>query len=320
MKRCGLVFVSIALYASPSFANDCTALLPDFNCEGRVGRYEGFIPAQTFEYLFEDPFITTGLTAVYVQQDYPIDSAFDGGEVQVYALQARLAITDRLAFIATKDGYARHKPGSAILDDQDGYFDVAAGLKYQLIDHPETQFAVAPAIRVEFPVGNKDVFSGHHHGLIIPSISFAKGFDKLHALGSAGAELSIDRDKGVDFAFYNLQIDYKLARYLSPFVGLNGIYYFSDGDGSLPVQTNVPALGTLPLGTVQAALGFPGFEGAEVLNLGSDDVSGNSLISGAIGTWIPLSAKSGLGFAYEVPFGRKDLNARRFHANFLFEF
>lgn len=55
-------------------------------------------------FLFEDPYITTGLNFVYVYQRLPEGPVFDGGEAQVLALQIRAAITEKLGFIATKDG------------------------------------------------------------------------------------------------------------------------------------------------------------------------------------------------------------------------
>jgi len=85
-------------------ANDCSGLLPDFNCE-REARPEGHVAPMSMPYLFEDPYITTELNLVGIYHDFPSDSVFDGGEAGVIALQARLALTERLAFIATKDGY-----------------------------------------------------------------------------------------------------------------------------------------------------------------------------------------------------------------------
>ncbi len=55
-------------------------------------------------FLSEHPYITTGLNFVYVYQRLPEGPVFDGGEAQVLALQIRAAITEKLGFIATKDG------------------------------------------------------------------------------------------------------------------------------------------------------------------------------------------------------------------------
>ena len=51
-------------------------------------------------YLFEEPFITTGLSGWYLYHEYPNSSIFDGGHLNAVALQARVAITDRLERVA----------------------------------------------------------------------------------------------------------------------------------------------------------------------------------------------------------------------------
>ena len=45
------------------------------------------------------------------------------------ALQARLALTDRLAFIATKDGYTILRPNNGLLGNDKGFMDITVGLQ-----------------------------------------------------------------------------------------------------------------------------------------------------------------------------------------------
>lgn len=109
MSTCmrALALVAALCGAVPAFAGpskQCQGWFPDFaaSCE-RQGRYQGFIPPMTMPYLFEEPFITTGLSGYGIWHEFPNESAFQGGDAWVAALQARIAITDRLALIATKD-------------------------------------------------------------------------------------------------------------------------------------------------------------------------------------------------------------------------
>ncbi len=318
LRMTWLCILLAALTFQAASAEECKELLPDFKCQDRESRYEGFIPIQTMPYLNEDPFITTGATFRYVHQEYPDDSVFEGGNIEVFALQLRLAITDKLAFIATKDGYAINDPDLAIVEEDKGFFDIAAGFKYQLIDDPENQFALAPALRVEIPIGEESVYGGHHSSLLIPSLHLAKGWYDFHLLGSFGAQIGFDK-KSADMLFYALQADYKVHTHFSPFIALNGTTHISDGDGSLPVETT---LGTLDLSTVQDVLNDGnGFEGADVLNLGSEDVSGNTVVTAAIGFYVPIKNQIGVGLAYELPLtSRKDLIEQRVSLNFNMEF
>lgn len=59
---------------------------------------------------FEDPQINSEVRPIALWHN--IDSSFitGGGEVRVYAAQLRYAVTDRLAIIATKDGYIDFDP------------------------------------------------------------------------------------------------------------------------------------------------------------------------------------------------------------------
>ncbi len=88
---------------------------------------------------FEDPKITSEVRPVYMYHWLP--STFDfkggsvplGGQVQVTAVQLRYALTDKLGLIATKDGYIEFQPNHT-LGHEYGWGDLAAGLKYELVD------------------------------------------------------------------------------------------------------------------------------------------------------------------------------------------
>ena len=91
---------------APAWATDpepCPTFFPDFRCE-RSGRYDDFVMPMSDPYIFEDPFITTGVYVWGLWHEFPHDSIFGGGkaitsnkggDVWAIAVQARLAITDR---------------------------------------------------------------------------------------------------------------------------------------------------------------------------------------------------------------------------------
>ncbi len=70
----------ICLLLSFSISADerCSEFFPDFNCDDREARYEGFIPPTSMPYLFEDPFITTEVSVHAIWHDFPWDSVFRG--------------------------------------------------------------------------------------------------------------------------------------------------------------------------------------------------------------------------------------------------
>ncbi|MEE8311643.1 MAG: hypothetical protein V3R77_05255 [Candidatus Binatia bacterium] len=99
----------------------------------------GYVPAITNPILNETPYITTEARAFYmwhqVPNSFPGSGVPGAGDIHLFALQLRVAITERLGFIATKDGYALLRFDS--LPDDDGFANVTAGFKYALIHRPE---------------------------------------------------------------------------------------------------------------------------------------------------------------------------------------
>ena len=317
LSRAGLV-AALVLVAAPAAAlPPCPTWFPDFRCE-RQGRYEGFVAPVSAPFLFEEPFITTGLSAWYINHEFPNSSIFDGGHLNAVAVQARVAITDRLAFIATKDGYVWMDPKLGLVDNEQGFVNIAAGFKYALIDMREDNFIVTPALRFEIPIGSRDVYSGHGDGVFIPSVSTAWGIGDFHAMGSVGGQIPIDYGDQTSMIFYNLHLDYAVWKYFVPLVELNGYHWTSNGHGNLPIQTDV---GTLRLSYAQDVLGTGGFEGVDVLNLGSPSVSKRDVVTFAAGARFPITKNVSLGAVYEFPItSRKYIFDQRVTANVTLEF
>ncbi len=284
----------------------CDAVFfPDFRCD-RSGRYPGFVKPMSMPYLFEDPFITTGLYSYGIWHETPQDSVFAGGDIWVLAVQARLAITDRLAFIATKDGYTWFNNGKdSQLRDQDGFFDIMVGFKYALIDRPEDNFILSPSVRIDIPVGNDRVFSGNGDGVFVPTLSSAWGYENFHLIGALGGRVPFDTDEESTSIFWGLHADYAVWKHFVPFFEFTGYHYTDGGNGTLKVRTK--DFGKLELTTAQNALRGLGliderrFEGQDIVNLGSKGVAGHDIVTMTVGARFPLTRRLGLGVGYEFP-------------------
>lgn len=198
---------------------------------------------------FEDAQIRSEIRPIFVH--HTIDNNFlGGGTAQLYAVQVRWAITDRLALIATQDGY--FDVNNDALGNPDGFFDLAAGLKYALIDNPAAEFILTPGLTFHIPSGNRDVFHGRGGGEFNPFISFQKGFGDLHVSGNLGLRIPITNNEQNVMAHYSLMVDYYTCRWFIPFVSANFWTNLSDGN-------NMPGLRG---------------NGYDVLNLGAGDVNG----------------------------------------------
>ncbi len=325
-----LLFAVALIGASPASASEteCDGFLPDFLCDSeREARPEGHINPMSMPYLFEDPYIATDINFVGIYHNFPSDSIMNGGEAGVIAVQARLALTDRLAFIATKDGYMINRPGNSALDNEEGFMDITVGFKYAVIDDREAGLIVTPSLRYEIPLGNDEVFQDFGDGVLIPAVTMGYGPGNIHLIAGVGAQIAMDDDANSSSFFYNIHLDQAFevdfipgSKFIVPFIELNGTSYIASGDGSNKIQTD---LGDLPLTAVQNLLNTPGNgvmsptrdrrgEGVDVANLGSTGMSGETIITMAWGVRIPFENGISTGMSYErVLSQRQDLFEQR---------
>lgn len=245
---------------------------------------------------FEDPLIHSEIRPLAIWHNVDDSFATGGGEVRVFAAQLRYAITDRLAFIATKDGYIDADfPGGA---DPDGWADIAGGLKYALIDDDDRELVVTAGLKFEFPTGNTRVFQGNGDGEWNPFLSAIKGFGNFHVLGSAGVRLPNSWDEETASAHYSVQLDYYTCRWFIPFVAANGFTVLSEAKG--------PALNV---------------EGYDLINFGSSAAEGFTQITAGAGFRSRLHEKVDFGFAYEIGLtDPKGLFDDRFTVDFILRF
>jgi hypothetical protein len=308
-----LALAVMLLAFSVSAAEDCDTLFPDFTCDDHEARPAGHVAPMSMPYLFEDPYITTDIVLVGIYHNFPTDSILGGGDAGVIAVQARLAITDRLAFIATKDGYTISRPNNPLLDNEEGFMNITAGLKYAIVDDRELGLIVTPSFRYEIPVGNDGVFQGKGRGVAIPAITVGYGPENIHLVADLGAQIAANSNDSSSSLFYNIHLDQSFevdyipgADFIVPFIELNGMSWVGSGDGSNTIETDA---GRLPLKTAQNILAGPNpfmppianrrGEGADVINLGSSGVAGNTLITMAWGFRVPFRNGISAGFSYE---------------------
>jgi hypothetical protein len=246
--------------------------------------------------LFESPFIDSEVRPIFMTQKMPGNFITGGGNLRVYAVQLRYALTDRLALIATKDGFIEFNPSK--MQHQDGWANLAGGLKYAIVDDRENDFILTPGVTFEFPTGNQRVFQGEGSGIWNLFVSAGKGFGDFHLTGNLGFEIPFDFSANTSQLHYSLQADYYTCQYFIPFVAVNGYTVMSEGDA-------------LPLGT----------EGYDLINFGSSNAQGwNGVVLGA-GFRSRLVKWADLGFGYEYAVANpKGIFSSRFTVDFIVRF
>jgi hypothetical protein len=302
------VFAALVLGAllSPlgaSAKGDCGSFFPDFSCD-RSGRFDGFEKPIVQPYLFEDPFITTGVYPYYVWHQFPKSSALEGGEAHVAAAQIRIAVTDRLAIIATKDGYMWKRPDNPLLERTGGWMNLGFGAKYAIYQDRDAGRIVSLALKYEAPSGSKDAFQGEGDGMLMPSITGAAKFWALdHSQSSS--------------IYYHLYFAYPVMERVTPFLQFSGMHWVDSGDGSRRIE--LAGGGSLDLATVEGIYGP--FEGADVANLGAVGVDGLDYVTAAFGLHIRLTSHVTASAAYERPItDHKSITRQRVTTNVAWEF
>lgn len=242
---------------------------------------------------FEDPRTLTEVRPIYLYHNLPnrVGSlGLPGGAVQLYALQIRLALTERLSLIAVKDGYIIDNVRDGTLDDllDDGWAAVTAGLKYNVLRDTRRGRLGSVGFTYEMPVGSRrtlqDVGDGEFHIFGTGGCRLCDG--NAHWLAAFGARIPVDNDIQTTSIHWSNHFDVKLTRD-SYFVSEFAWWHWTDS-----------AKNGLPIGV----------GGQDLFNLPASNVTGNNLITKNFGLKYKPSAHSELGIAYEFPLtGRDDI-------------
>lgn len=224
-------------------------------------------------FFHEDAVIRSEIRPVFVQHNID-DSFLGGGDARLYALQIRYALTDRLAIIATQDGY--FDVNNDVIGNPEGWMDLALGFKYALIDDEANQFILTPGFTFKIPTGDRAVFQGRGGGEWDVFIAAQKGFGDFHLSSNLGVCLPNNRDENSTLLHYSLMADYYTCRWFIPFVAFNAYTVLDDGNN-------------IGLAT----------EGYDVINFGSSNAQGVTQGTVAVGFRSRILDHVDFGIAYE---------------------
>ena len=266
----------------------CGLIKPSDRC------FDDFISPMTNPVFFEDPRTLTEARMIFLHHVLP--EALGGNSVQVYALQVRAALSKRLSVIAVKDGLVYTQ--SPVLDS--GYADIAAGLKYTLFHKPDCGWLLSVGFTYEAPSGSNKSLQGNGDGVfnIFSSLGLRLG-EKAHLISTRGVRMPLDEDAENRVFYWSNHLDRQLGdRPIYVLAELNWYNYMSSGN-AFP----------LPL------------EGGDLFNFGSPNITGNDLVTGAIGGKVKPRSNIETGIAWEFPMtAREGILDNRFTADLIFRY
>lgn len=236
---------------------------------------EKFVHPLTGPYGHEDSFVTTDARAWFAYQDF---GSVIGGSAKLYALQLRVALTDQLQFVAYKDGWTDM---DTVIDDE-GWNDIAAGLKYNFLQDWENQLHAAGGVGYELALGDDEILHDDDEFRFWGSVN--KGFGKLHLGATANYYWVHDKETSAlgdsDHLSWHLHADYRVCDWWSPVLEMNGYHVLDEKAQALPVQ------------------------GVDLVNLGGD--TSDSVITLGIGSELRPIENIGIRAAYEMPINDTD--------------
>jgi len=249
----------------------CLAVIPAFS--SHADRLKEMISPINNPTNFEDPRIDTEIRPIYAYHELDDKFVTAGGNVRLYAVQARFAINDRWGIIATKDGWIDFNPNS-VLNDDTGLADIAAGVKYAFAKADD--FIASAALRYEAATGDEDVLQGQGDGFIQPSVSAAWAFDNMNVMASTGLRLRMD-DSDSSFWDADLHFDYNMNGFY-PTVEFS-MSHVMDAGSRLPIAD----------------------EGQDLFSFGSTEADGKTLITCGVGARYRISEDIDWGASYQFP-------------------
>lgn len=256
--------------------------------------FDDFISPMTNPLFFEDPRALTEARAIFANHRVPL--AAGGGDVRYYALQLRARLSENVSLIATKDGYI--DSSNPLVGD--GWADIAAGLKFNLIRDTCCQRMLSGGFTFDMPTGETAPLQGNGDGELH---LFLTGGRKIgcrgHWLSAAGVRAPFNSTDESTSSYWSNHFDVQMTRRLYLFSETNWYHWLKSG-------TNT---------------GLNGVEGLDLINLGSTGVAGNDIITSAAGVKIKPGAHSEIGVAFEFPVTqRRDIIDNRLTVDWIFRY
>lgn len=255
--------------------------------------YDDFISPMTNPTYFEDPRNLSELRFIYAQHNVPL--AAGGGDINVFAMQFRARLTEKLSLIATKDGYMTSS--NPLLDD--GWMGVNAGLKYNLYADPVAGVLTSTGFTYEIPMGSTGNFQNYGNGQFHLFTTHGRRIGcNMHFLTSVGTRLPADDNLQNRMIYWSNHLDYRVTKKLYAFSELNWYNWASSGNGPLN-----------------------GVEGGDLFSLGSPNVTGNDIVTQGVGFKYKRKANRELGFVYEFPLTeRRDVIEDRITVDYILRY
>lgn len=257
------------------------------------GCFDCFISPISNPVFFEDPRNLTEARFIFLNHQVP--TAAGGGNVQLYALQLRAALSKNVSLIATKDGFVTSS--NPLIDD--GWADLSAGLKFNLLRDPQAQRLLSSGFTFEMPTGMARTLQGNGDGELNLFLTGGQRFGgRNQVLSAAGYRIPMNSTDESQVFYWSNHLSRQLTGRMYALTEFNWYHWVQSGQD-----------------------GLAGVEGLDLFNLGSTGVTGNDIVTQAVGLKFKPHNRSEVGFAYEFPLTeRRDIIEDRVNINWIWRY
>ncbi len=266
---------------SQACADDCDSCC-DCGCGRLLGLFllsdhcfDRFVSPLSNPFFFEDPRSLTEVRGIFIENSLP--SFLGGGDLQVWAAQARGRVSDRFSVIVPRMGYLQvNQAGGGA---PTGYLSTPIGGKYNFYRDVENQTLASAGITYFIP-GSAEAFSnfgdGDFHLFLTGGTEI---FDYGHWLSATGFRLPANTNYGTQLWYWSNQWDYEVAQGWYGLCGVNWFHWMR----SAGLDIGAPVTGL------------------DLLNLPVSGVAGENVVTGLLGLkWKP-NPHVEIGSGFEFP-------------------
>jgi hypothetical protein len=279
---------------------------PEGKCLESDHCFEYFASPVSNPFYSEDPRSLTEARPIFIYQRIPgSNPLYKGGNTEFFGSQFRVAITDQWSFVMNKLGGVSVNPSdNSVVGSNTGFAEIWLGPKWTFLRNTETGTVAAAGVTFQIPSGPPSVIQDTGTLSIAPYVSAAQNFGctnygSFNAMGTIGYTFSTNNQRS-DYLFSSAHLDFDVGNQhrLYPLVEMNWFHYGSSG-AARPLD----------------------FEGADLFNFGSTNVSGRNNLSIATGVRYKFSECVQTGIVAEFPLvGTRDMNTFRLGVDFIFRY
>ena len=245
-------------------------------------RFDVMTSPVTNPFFFEDPRALTEIRPLFIWQHTPsANPIFNGGNNFDYAVRGSVAITPHISMVFSRLGFSTINPrvGAPDIEPGTGFSEVLLGPKISFGNEPSGS-VFALGLTFDFPAGSSKVLQNTGHLALVPYFSYGQNFGSskygsFNFMNTTGYTFRTDTTR-TESLYSSFHLDYEIGKRFYPLIEANWRHYTRNG-GALPLN----------------------FEGSDLANFGSQNVSGRNELTLALGTRVVLTKNITCGIAGE---------------------